>query len=41
MQRLQVSHPNNSILELIYKSPEEVDDLEENIGWFEVGRDHK
>ena len=37
MQRLQVSHPNNSMLEDISESPAaEPDDLEENIEWFEV-----
>jgi hypothetical protein len=37
MQRLRVSHPNNSMLEDISEFPEEeVDDLEENIEWFEV-----
>ena len=41
MQRLQVSHPNNSMLEEIHKSPEEADDLEENIEWFEVEGDRE
>jgi hypothetical protein len=37
MQRLQVSHPNNSMLEDISESPAaEPDDLEENIEWFKV-----
>jgi hypothetical protein len=41
MQRLQVSHPNNSMLEEISESQEEeVDELEENIEWFEVEGDH-
>ena len=42
MQRLRVSHPNNSMLEDISEFPEEeVDDLEENIEWFEVEGDHE
>jgi hypothetical protein len=42
MQRSQVSHPNNSMLEEISKSPdEEVDALEENIEWFEVEGDNE
>ena len=42
MQRLQVSHPNNSMLEDTSEFPEEeVDDLEKNIEWFEVEGDHE
>jgi hypothetical protein len=42
MQRLWVSHPNNSMLKDISKFPEEEgDDLEENIEWFKVEGDHE
>jgi hypothetical protein len=42
MQRLRVSHPNNSMLEDTSEFPEEeVDDLEENIEWFEVEGDRE
>jgi hypothetical protein len=42
MQRLRVSHPNNSMLEDTSEFPEEeVDDLEEDIEWFEVEGDRE
>jgi len=41
MQKMHVTHPNDSMLTEVPKNDKEplVDDLEENIAWFEVDGD--